>query len=101
MYHVLFTIPDGQSRPNISGKIVSGIEAGGDPANGLTEEGRRQARDAGKKLKDLLLRAGCLPDNTLVSMKNPPRGQNSNPPASGGNSCPRLVQGTLDAPVGI
>lgn len=58
---------DGQSHPNIEGKIVSGMEEGVDPASGLTELGREQARKAGKELKEVLLGAGCSPANTIVS----------------------------------
>ncbi len=57
---------DGQSHANVAGKIVSGMEAGCDPANGLTELGLEQARAAGKELKEVLLRAGCSPANTMV-----------------------------------
>lgn len=43
------------------------MEEGVDPANGLTELGLEQARTAGKELKEVLLRAGCSPANTIVS----------------------------------
>lgn len=65
------TLPDGQSHPNIAGKIVSGMEEGVDTANGLTELGLEQARTAGKELKEVLLRAGCSPANTIVSVMLP------------------------------
>eukprot|EP00752_Nemacystus_decipiens_P013070 g11559.t2 len=61
-----FLVRHGQSHPNIAGKIVSGMEEGVDPANGLTELGLEQAQTAGKELKEVLLRAGCSPANTIV-----------------------------------
>eukprot|EP00904_Undaria_pinnatifida_P004958 jgi/Undpi1/1592/HiC_scaffold_11.g04982.m1 len=42
------------SKPNVSGKIVSLMEGGVDPANGLTEEGLAQAQKAGRELKEVL-----------------------------------------------
>ncbi|CAM9301534.1 unnamed protein product, partial [Hapterophycus canaliculatus] len=59
-------LEDGQSHANVAGKIVSGMEGGVDPANGLTEKGLEQARKAGQELKEVLLRAGCSPANTIV-----------------------------------
>eukprot|EP00903_Cladosiphon_okamuranus_P010121 g9584.t1 len=61
-----FLVRHGQSHPNIAGKIVSGMNEGIDPANGLTELGLEQARTAGRELKEVLLRAGCSPANTIV-----------------------------------
>lgn len=43
------------------------MKEGVDPVNGLTELGLEQARTAGKELKEVLLRAGCSPANTIVS----------------------------------
>lgn len=57
---------DGQSKPNVAGTIVSGMEGGVDPANGLTKEGLEQARRAGRELKEVMLQAGCSPANTMV-----------------------------------
>lgn len=51
----------------MAGKIVSGMEGGIDLENGLTAEGLEQARAAGRELKEVMLKAGCLPANTIVS----------------------------------
>ncbi|CAM9469915.1 unnamed protein product [Ectocarpus sp. 13 AM-2016] len=61
-----FLVRHGQSHPNVAGKIVSGMEEGVDPANGLTELGLEQSRTAGKELKEVLVGAGCSPANTMV-----------------------------------
>lgn len=50
----------------MAGKIVSGMEDGADPANGLTEEGLQEARQAGEDLKEIMLETGCSPANTMV-----------------------------------
>lgn len=64
----MFLYPDGQSKPNVIGRVVSGTDGGVDPANGLTHKGLEQAREAGKGLKQVLLKVGCHPANTMVSM---------------------------------
>ncbi|CAM9651202.1 unnamed protein product [Choristocarpus tenellus] len=67
----LYLVRHGESIPNREGKIVSSIEAGMDPANGLTEKGLEQARSTGKELKSIMLKAGCLPANTMVKYRLP------------------------------
>ncbi|CAN0447431.1 unnamed protein product, partial [Discosporangium mesarthrocarpum] len=51
---------------NRKGIIVSSLEEGIDPANGLTENGLEQARAAGRELKSVMLKSGCMPANTVV-----------------------------------
>ncbi|CAN0450754.1 unnamed protein product, partial [Laminaria digitata] len=48
-------VADGQSKPNVAGKIVSVLEGGVDPANGLTDDGLSQAQKAGRELKEVML----------------------------------------------